>query len=221
MRRATLVLGACAVLAWGGSAVAGTIDQSHAIANNSPLVGAAPWGTQYELGQTFTVGLTGRLDQVELYLLESANATRALHIELFATTSGLPSGAALASTTFDPSGTAGSAWRSWILTSPLSVSVGDVLAIVASDPGSTQPGSFQWQWWSDDRGGYAGGTDLYRIVGDPWVAYPPRDYDFRTYVNVVPLPPSALSGLALFGGWLALARLRRRRSASRTQRQLA
>jgi len=175
----------------------------------SPAAGAPILDQQAEVGQssafglteltraqTFTVGVDGVLDSVELLLRGSATTT----FEIHATTGGLPvlGSTPLASTmvTF----TAG--FASWVAVdfsaSALAVSVGDVLAIV--QPGGTSTGS--GLWWAGSAG-YVGGS-LYAtndVSPTAYVEFSSLDFNFRTYL--VPEPTAGL--LAAVAALLPLA----------------
>ena len=175
----------------------------------SPAAGAPILDQQAEVGQsaafglseltraqTFTVGVDGVLDSVELLLRDSGTKT----FEIHATTGGVP---VLGSTPLaSVSVTFAAGLASWVAIDfssfAIPVSVGDVLAIV--QPGALPVGGF---WWAGG-GGYAGGTLYSTIDSSPgaYVAFPSLDFNFRTYVEA---PEPAAGLLAAVAALLLLA----------------
>lgn len=165
----------------------------------------------YFYAQTFTVGIAGLLDSVDLQLVKYADGNPSeLIVELLRTdSSGAPYGAALATATIGdgslPAGTVqfvdvdvGSAG--------IFLGVGDVLAIAAH----TRSGNnFGWQ-----REAIGGSTDFYPggqtyLNGSPFMA--PTDVGFRTYMDPDVTVADSGSTLGLMGLALAAVGLFRRR----------
>src|ERR1035437_3820682 len=131
-------------------------------------------GTGSDLAQTFTAGKSGLLSGVDLYV--NADPSVSLPVSIEATTSGLPTGSALASASSTVSSTAG--WVHFSFTTPLSVVKDTVYAIVYN---------------TSDGGAWFGSTDTYPggqgfILDPPWtptVNLTVADFAFRTYVDTV------------------------------------
>jgi Domain of unknown function (DUF4082) len=131
-------------------------------------------GTGSDLAQTFTAGKSGLLSGVDLYV--NADPSVSLPVSIEATTSGLPTGSALASASSTVSPTAG--WVHFSFPTPLSVVKDTVYAIVYN---------------TSDGGAWFGSTDTYPggqgfILDPPWtttVSLTVSDFAFRTYVDTV------------------------------------
>src|SRR5262245_53244869 len=100
-RNLTITLAVCIVAAALAlqpaqqSYAAGTLDQSYEIANSAVPVGGTNW-----VAQTFTAGLTGNIDQLDLVLQSVAfQSTDQIVIEVRSTLNGLPTGSAITSGT--------------------------------------------------------------------------------------------------------------------------
>lgn len=210
------------------AAIAGTAGAAQA----APMVDQSFLGTQFAFGeigsgssgesiwaQTFTVGLAGRLTGVSLAIEDGGQTGGTLVVELRTTVSGQPTGSLLASLSFAPEevpdampNLIGSADLFAIDLSAFSidVNVGDVLAIVLSEPtvGVYTP-KLQA---SDAGGGYAGGQ-LFSSRGTSFIENGLFDMFFETFVDTdapsaIPEPASlALMGIGLAG--VAAARRRR------------
>jgi hypothetical protein len=147
--------------------VAGTLDQ-----HNDPTAGLGHFvSAPFNLAQTFTVGESGLLSGVDLYLSLFGGGSLTASIE--ATASSLPTGSALASGSGAVSATAG--WVHFALSTPLGVVKDSVYAIVINP---TAGGD----WYGSATDTYPGGQAF--EAGSPWTAVAdPTDYAFRTYVD--------------------------------------
>lgn len=199
----TFALGALAVWAPLAKAVP-VLDQSQTTVDQiSPAVGTV-W--EYQAAQSFRVGLTGTLVQLDLFF--SNVSSGAVIVELrpsipFATSP------ALQSTTSDPVW----GWNSFAFDLP--VTAGDELAMVvrmASTGEAALGGGSNDQYFDGNR-------SLYAPFWGEWLTDPPglrTDLAFRTYVDpdvTVPEPGTAALLLAALSV-LAVARPSRRSRAS-------
>ena len=205
------------------TAPAATLDQSHVI---QPDPSVAAYGRVHQAvdwAQTFTVGLAGRLDRVDLQVFRDVtepSPTVPLRVEIRGTSAGIPAAtdaAVLASATLAPESVpldAAGLPKPVQLTavdlsaSNLNVSPGEVLAIVLRS-GTANPG-YEWQFQPTPGNGYAGGVKFLQTRPPATgfnAEHPDTDFGFQTYVTV-PEPPAALWLAA--AGTLGLARVGRR-----------
>ena len=176
----TLVAALVAGLIVSSSARAGILDQS------SESVGGG-WGTEPNGGtyaQTFTAGLTGKLDRVDLKLVQSNNNPCGATVTIRTVSGGVPVGI-LTGATIPASSikSVGDKWVSVPLSNPTTVGKGSQYAIVLS----TQCGI----GWVILAGEYPGG---HRITCCPFTPAPGSDYQFRTYVAVPVQGPPPIGG---------------------------
>ena len=139
-------------------------------------------------GQTFTVGLTGILTQIDLEV-NGDNST--IVLDVMSVSGGLPTGIVLASAT-NPTDAGGT--KTFDLSAAsLNVTVGEVLAFIISGPGL-----YGYQSTADT---YAGGTRVSsNNSGASWILNSTTDSNFSTFVEVVPEPSTGLLlGIALLG----------------------
>jgi hypothetical protein len=168
-------------------AAAGTLDQQQTTSNND--VGFPIVGTR-QVAQTFTAGISGNLDQVNLLLRRPAGSAGDLTVQIKATTGGTPSGLPLASATVPAASVSfGQGWVSVPL-SPTTSIAGMQYAIVLSSPGSCDiDGCYSWGGNVGDpysRGDPFVSTDS----GATWFANPSYDLAFQTFVTPLPPPPT-------------------------------
>jgi hypothetical protein len=201
---------------------ASTLDQSF----EPDFTGtSAPINSLVNWAQTFTVGLTGTLTQVDL-LLHRLGLTippgSDIIMEIRPTASGIPNediSSVLASALIPPGDIPAGGPESFVAvdisTTGLSVTTGDVLAIVLRAPGIDVIG-LDIDWWGNSLDEYGSGSAFRQFISGgsfTWDLIPDGDVDFgfRTYVQVIPIPPA----LWLFGsGLLALMGIARRKKAS-------
>ena len=169
--------------------MAGTLDQQQ------PTVGSMALNAHstQSVAQTFTAGLSGKLDQVDLNLNKSGTPPVPLSVELRDVSAGLPGSAVLASQSVLASSVVafpGSGWVSFAFPMPGSVTAGTQYAIVAQSA-AVFPDTYAWsQGTGTDP--YAGGAAYVALSSPPttaWMPVPvgPPDFAFKTYV--VPAPP--------------------------------
>jgi hypothetical protein len=192
------VLAASAVLVLGvaASASAGTLDQQQTASNTDAGLFSAQ-----SVAQTFTPGLTGRLDQVDLLLLKVGTPPGPSVTAEIRGVSGVSPGAAPLATTSIPISSVGTtqAFLSFTFASPASVTAGTKYSIVVYSPGAggNAVGS---RYQNSDV--YSGGAMFFDATepippGSAWGPNATSDMAFKTYV-APPLPstPSGGAGVA-------------------------
>lgn len=155
-------------------------------------------GSSFGNAQTFTVGLAGILDSVEVPVLGGSPTT----LRILATAGGVPIGGAAGSTVLATSSSVTSVANLYtfdLSAAALAVAVGDVLAIELIGTGFWEL-SFGNAYAAGER--YVFDTGVFSPVPvNNWTVVPGQDSLFRTFVEVAMIPePSAL---ALFAAGLA------------------
>ena len=181
---AVLALCATAVVA----ADPGAPDQSQAI--SPPNIAFAPRNVTY-VAQTYTAGLSGTLDQVDLLLSRLDPLDRNLIVQIQATVAGLPSGVVLDTAHVTPAQVPVSNFPDLsVVPVPLPGSqsvAGTQYAIVVSDPTAAPFGGSQYLWGGSSGNPYAGGDALLSFDGGvTWLNESTLDMGFKTYVTVLP-----------------------------------
>jgi hypothetical protein len=176
-----------ALLLWiAASASAGTLDQQQNTFNADTGV----FTTQSET-QTFTDGITGNLDQVDLNLLKVGTAPATVNVEIRTTSAGKPTATVLASGTIATSALGrNGAFVPVLFATPAPVTAGTQYALVVYSAGMAGNAV----GWSIQGSGdpYSGGETF--VSGDPlppganWNGFPFEDFAFKTFV--VPAPPA-------------------------------
>jgi hypothetical protein len=179
-----------AVIAAPGVAVGGTLDQEQTAADITPEVSSL--GSD---AQTFTAGLTGGVDEIDLVLQEMESPTAPLTIQIRDTADGVPGSTILAATDLQASVVPRAlAFFPIRFASPAPVKAGTQYAIVAYSDTHIPTGWYRWA--AEDADVYRNGT-FYNQPDIPpglnWTAAP-LDYTFKTYV--VP-PPTGSQAAAL------------------------
>lgn len=179
------------------------LDQEYVAAGSNTLV----ISSNQPLAQSFTVGLDGILDSVEVQVFRTGTSTTGtVTLSILEVTGGVL-GAVLTSVTRPVTDLATSAAFLLFDLDDLDVDVGDTLAIrmVSDTPGggNCTPAC----WTGDFPGGFAGGTGY--VFDTP----NQRDFGFRTFIEVddvseVP-EPSALGLIVVALAGLGFASLRR------------
>ncbi len=184
MRLKVSMLATIAALALPGVAQAGVLDQSQPATGPFCTIASA---TQ-SAAQTFTAGLTGDLDQVDLALFKGTT-TAPLTVEIRDVVAETPGATVLGSGTLAAGGPADvgmAPFRSVSLSSPAAVVAGTPYSIVIH---SSQSGS-DWGWCRIGADPYLGGEAFFTLTGPPaiahFTAFPAEDYAFRTYVDIAP-----------------------------------
>jgi hypothetical protein len=174
-----VVAGACAAcVVLPGTAVAGTLDQQQ------PNGGGVSLQIQnaQSLAQTFTAGLSGGLDQVDLKL-SGASPTQPLFVEIRNTAGSAPGTTVLATGSVPASAAPASAtFVSLGFATPPPVTAGTQYAIVAY---SATPVSNRWNWAVDATNPYERGSTFFIASSPPgpaWMIQAGTDLSFKTYV---------------------------------------
>ena len=153
-----------------------------------------------ELGQSFTVGISGQLSQVDIYLAQHVAVDGDLTSEIYNITDGLPVGTPLASKVVSQSQVDSTfSWVSIDFTAlGLYVTAGDVISI-----NLTYGGGGEYNW-ARGANGYVGGTAMYTYTDPGWTDDSwhllNADFGFKSYIEPVPIPGAVwLLGSGLIG----------------------
>jgi len=171
------------------------------------------------LAQTFTAGISGELSGVDVYFESvSSEAFGPVTFGIYTTSSGIPDGSALWTSTFTPTATG---WHSVDTSSgaPVLVASGTYAIVLTSTDSSFSAPNTRW---AVDRSGnlYSGGSFMEKRIAESWTPltvitsgtaptstdYPLADAAFRT--NIVPEPGTFIM-LAIGTGFVFLFRRRR------------
>jgi hypothetical protein len=182
-----------AVLALVPWAAAGTLDQSQPVISTTTYTAVSDI---YPKAQTFTSGLTGALDRVDLAIGRAASSvTATLVVEIRPLSGGVPSGPPLASASIPAAnvpvalGGLPSAFYSIQFAAPAPVAVGVQYAIVAS-ASSCGGGNCYFSALGPPGDSYPAGSILFsQDFGATWIPYTvfgSADLPFKTYVLTVP-----------------------------------
>ena len=182
----TAVAAAAALIPAAGAS-AGTLDQQQTISN----FGGLQVDSSNSKAQTFTAGITGQLDQVDL-ALSGMSVTTPLTVQIRDGSATAPGDTVLASASVPTTAvTSSESFVPITFTSPASVTAGTQYSIVALNGSVPISG---WFWYSGQAApdsAYVGGK-LYGVMNGtgtgPWAeGNPQADFEFKTYV--VPPPP--------------------------------
>ena len=188
----------CALLVAVPAAGAGTLDQSQPVIGNA----SAFVSSHVSTAQTFTSGLTGRLDQLDLAVSRAGAAvTLPLTIQIRTTSGGVPSATVLATTNL-PSASIPMAsppgFLSVAFAPSVPVTTGVQYAIVLSSGDCGFLNCFHWAF-PPGTNAYAAGAGLQSLSGGPWASgfLTNSDLAFKTYVAEAP----ATKAECKKGGW--------------------
>ena len=196
MKRLMIVLAAVFSVALPGQATAGTLDQQQTEVAGEIGVSQSGWQ-----GQTFTAGITGTLDQVDLSARQNLapGVGLPLIVQIRTVSGGLPSTTVLSTTTTTVFNSVFTAFVSIPLSTPVAVTSGGQYAIAA---GSTVPfdpsGSTNPTLGAAPQDPYGGGASASSGDGGAtWLTQGGGTIDvaFKTYV--VPGPAADCKN----GGW--------------------
>ena len=177
---ATLIFMCAGCVVAPGAALAGTLDQQQTDGSSSP-----PYtlGSINSLAQTFTAGIRGGVDQVDLYLGDGGSGAAPLSVEIRDVSGGAPGSTVLASHSVPASSVPpGPGFVSINFATPASVVAGAQYAIVAYSAEASQ-----YYGWSGSStvNPYAGGAAFYSATSPPGAWTPITgmpDLAFKTYV---------------------------------------
>ena len=186
---ATLIVLCAGCLLAPGVALAGTLDQQQTDGSGG---NSAIFSGQSD-AQTFTAGLSGGVDQVDLQLQKALTPTP-LSVEIRNVSGGVPGDMVLASQSVPGSSVPGSpAFVPIHFANPAPVVAGTQYAIVAYSS-TNITNDYGWSYSPNGANPYAGGEGLYTSNSPPSGAWSPpfgmsamTDLVFKTYV-VVPTP---------------------------------
>lgn len=173
---ATLALTAGMVGASASAAGAvGTLDQSQESVTVNSLWGCG--GDAPTIAQTFTAGITGTLDQVELNVGTENRSD--ITVEIYTTASGVPDSPVPGSSSGVVA--AGTGWQGATVTAD--VVAGTTYAMVFSCAGSAL-------LLGGTDSAYAGGGEIIKLNGTWTIVHSRFDYAFRTYVSPANTAPA-------------------------------
>jgi len=186
LRRGVCGVLACAFLGVVPAAAAGTLDQSQPVIGN----GLAFVGGTVDTAQTFTNGLTGLLDQVDVAVTRSSTVNP-LRVEIRTAFGGVPTTTVLASAevpeTAVPLGGSPSGFLSVPIAPSVPVTAGVQYAIVLSTTSCGFLNCYQWSFTGPNP--YAAGAALQSVNSGPWGQagfLVNTDTAFKTYVAQAP-----------------------------------
>jgi len=177
-----LVVCCAATVLLPGTALADTLDQQQPNGGSDARV-----QSDESLAQTFTAGLTGGLDRVELLLgAPDSTPTDPLTVEIRNASGGSPGTTVLASASVAPSAVGSTdAWVPIIFTTAAPVTAGTQYAIAAYSPVDNTHSYF---WAIDFPNPYQAGGSFYQTITPPGPTWTPAslggDQAFKTYVDV-------------------------------------
>jgi hypothetical protein len=183
------VFSCVASLGFPGAAIADTLDQQQPAGGSDARI-----QSNESLAQTFTAGLTGGLDRVELLLgAPDSVPTDPLTVEIRDVSGGSPGSTVLATSSVPPSAVGPTdAWVPITLAPAPPVTAGTRYAIVAYS-NVDNPHSYVWALEFDNP--YPAGANFFQVVSPPngtWTLVLDPDQAFKTYVEVpaaAPPPP--------------------------------
>lgn len=175
-----LIASAAALIVAAPAQATGTLDQQQPNIDGQIQITQSVW-----LGQTFTAGITGALDQVDLALEQLAGPGSSLPVtvQIRTVSGGLPSSTILSSTSTTVSNDVFHAFVSIPLATRVAVTSGTPYAIVVG----TSVGSGLLPVGGGAGDPYpAGGPGSSTDSGATWSVLAGLDLSFRTYVSTAP-----------------------------------
>lgn len=134
-----------------------------------------------ERGQTFTLDANKTIKSIKVKLSKVGSPTGNLTLTLKATSSGLPTGSALATATIDVSTLTGTATLyEFVLGTPYAATAGVYCFYLTPDAGGTDSGNAP-KYHYDNAAGYSDGASIYTESGS-WYQDTARDWHFKVYV---------------------------------------
>ncbi len=164
------------------------IDQQNtSVTNSGPAFDSTSW-----FGETFTAGATGLLSQVDVNLFCSActGTSPNITVSIRNTSSNLPTGADIATTTIPGTSSGAAAYLSAVFASPANVTAGTQYAIVVRAASNPSAGTYAYVVSSGNA--YTAGRQVTSSnSGSAWVGTT-TDIGFKTYIKTVFLTPGDL-----------------------------
>jgi hypothetical protein len=182
-RIGAVVAVALAGLLLAAPAFAGTVDQQQTVSSPGQVLVSGPGALTSSAAQTFTPGLSGKLDRVDLFIGNDGGATGPLTVEIRDTSSGSPGTTVLASASVPASSIPGflmDAFTPVTFSTPANVLAATKYAIVAYAGGTN---TYDWDGSATDV--YGGGQQFGDTSSPPdntWPAGFGTDLAFKTYV---------------------------------------
>jgi len=190
------------------------LDQQHMFTSS---IANSTNGDVSQMGQTFTVGVAGTLDHINVLMFRLGgifDPTGDPLLRVYNTAGGLPSGSPLATITIPESSVPlnnASMVTFDVSSAGIAVNLGDILAFSVTATSGTGP-----YFLLTDQGQsieYSGGDAVAMYGANPWqLISPPQDHGFQTFVNVPVPEPSMAAASFLAAPLLILLCCRRGRS---------
>ena len=150
-----------------GAAVAGTLDQQQTVFD----VGTGTIDSGETPAQTFTAGLSGGIDQVDLHLQSHGAPTAPVTIEIRNASGGDPGATVLAAQSVPASSIPATAsWVTFNFATPAPVTAGSQYAVLAYSSPVSMTQFYEWGYAGDF---YAGGRYTYASSSPPRAFRPP------------------------------------------------
>jgi hypothetical protein len=178
-----------------GVAQAGTLDQQQTDFLYYRVVTALP--TPVSVAQTFIPGISGKLDQVDVFLTQYQSPNAPLTVEIRNAPGGVVGNTVLASASVGPGLGSVPVSLPIAFAAPASVAAGTIYSIVAytTSSASIAMDVAQYEWWGRSANVYDRGQSFTSMGALPptqasFVGNPGADMAFRTYI----LSPSTGGG---------------------------
>lgn len=193
-----LAVSAALLLAAAASASAGTLDQSQTDGSSTlvPIGGSSSFANVESAAQTFTAGLSGNLDQVDLDLrrdldTSGCNFGSGLNVEVRTLSAGVPGGTVIAGVVIPPASipTSTPAFVSAQIPFLPLIAAGTQYALVASAPDSNCSSTHRpYEWFGSAATNPYGAGVWLANTGSGWTQQGTADGAFRTFVAVPQSP---------------------------------
>jgi hypothetical protein len=159
-----------------------TLDQSYTDQNTQLAIGYAA-NTEWR-AQQITIGQSGQITQVDLYLKRSGNGGNDRTVTIYSDSSNDPDVAVSDPTTIDVSAIGTSLeWVTLTITNGPTVSAGEKYHIVVGHDSNSTSNYIEWGCDSTSPT-YAGGVSNYSAAATgPWTATANIDMDFKQYYD--------------------------------------
>jgi len=142
----------------------------------------------YICGQTFTPQITHNITSVKLHVKKQGTLTN-VTVEIYATSSSLPTGSALCSKAVDGSGWSADdwAWVEWEFSTNPELTAGVVYAIVISGTGYDATDCPLWQY-DGSSPTYTRGNFVRNVNDGGWEPFVSGDFYFEEYGDLITIP---------------------------------